>query len=102
MPKPKPAAKAAAPAPNKALRKVWDGWSTLDVTNVKENYAAGPPAHLLRHRAAQNSSWGEYQKGVVNVRAGFKMAKFIVNDDAEIHLRASSTGAGPPYERARL
>jgi len=81
----KPAAKAAAPAPNKALlQKVWDGWSTLDVANVQEYYASGP--HTFFDIAPlKYSSWDEYQKGVVNVLAGFKTAKFTVNDDAEIH-----------------
>lgn len=35
----KPAAKATASAPNKALlQKIWDGWSTLDVSKVSEFY----------------------------------------------------------------
>jgi ketosteroid isomerase-like protein len=78
-------AKAAASGPDKALlQKIWDGWSTLDVANEKEYYAAGP--HTFFDIAPlKYSSWDEYQKGVVGVLAGFKTAKFTVNDDAEIH-----------------
>jgi ketosteroid isomerase-like protein len=81
----KPTAKPAASTPNQALlQKVWDGWSTLDVANVKEYYASGP--HTFFDIAPlKYSSWDEYQKGVVNVLAGFKTAQFTVNDDAEIH-----------------
>jgi ketosteroid isomerase-like protein len=81
----KPAAKAAGFAPNKALlQKIWDGWSTLDVSKVSEFYATGP--HTFFDIAPlKYSSWDEYQKGVVNVLAGFKTAKFTVNDDADIH-----------------
>src|SRR5262249_12841190 len=39
----KKAAKAAGGGPDKALmQKVWDGWSTLEVSNVSEFYATGP------------------------------------------------------------
>ena len=31
------------------------------------------------------SSWDEYEKGVKGVLAGYKSAKFTVNDDAAIH-----------------
>jgi ketosteroid isomerase-like protein len=81
----KPASKAAASAPNKALlQKIWDGWSSLDVSKVSEFYATGP--HTFFDIAPlKYSSWDEYQKGVVNVLAGFKIAKFTVNDDADIH-----------------
>jgi ketosteroid isomerase-like protein len=81
----KHATKAAASAPNKALlQKIWDGWSTLDVSKVSEFYATGP--HTFFDIAPlKYSSWDEYQKGVVNVLAGFKTAKFTVNDDADIH-----------------
>jgi ketosteroid isomerase-like protein len=81
----KSATKAPASGPNKALlQKIWDGWSTLDVANVKEYYAAGP--HTFFDIAPlKYSSWDEYQKGVVGVLAGFKTAKFTVNDDADLH-----------------
>ena len=80
-----PAAKSAGSAPNKALlQKIWDGWSTLDVSKVTEYYATGP--HTFFDIAPlKYGSWDEYQKGVVNVLADFKTAKFTVNDDAEIH-----------------
>lgn len=82
----KAVAKAAgAAAPDKAhLQKIWSGWSTLDVSKVAEFYAPGP--HVFFDIAPlKYNSWDEYQKGVVNVLADFKTAKFTVNDDAEIH-----------------
>jgi ketosteroid isomerase-like protein len=71
--------------PDKALmQKVWDGWSTLDVSNVNQFYATGP--HVFFDIAPlKYASWEEYQKGVVNVIADFKTAKFTVNDDVELH-----------------
>ena len=81
----KKTAKAAGGGPDKALmQKVWDGWSTLDVSNVNEFYATGP--HVFFDIAPlKYASWDEYQKGVVNVIADFKAAKFTVNDDVELH-----------------
>jgi ketosteroid isomerase-like protein len=81
----KKGAKAAGGGPDKAfMQKVWDGWSTLDVSNVSEFYATGP--HVFFDIAPlKYASWEEYQKGVVNVIADFKTAKFTVNDDVELH-----------------
>lgn len=78
------AAKAPA-APDKAyLQKIWDGWSTLDPANAAQYYASGP--HTFYDIAPlKYSSWDDYQKGVKTVVAGYKSAKFTVNDDAEIH-----------------
>ena len=75
-----------ASAPDKAhLQKIWDGWATLNPDNVAKFYASGP--HTFFDIAPlKYSSWGEYQKGVRQVLAGFKSAKFTVNDDAELHL----------------
>jgi ketosteroid isomerase-like protein len=77
------AAKTAAP--DKAhLQKIWDGWATLDPANVSQFYASGP--HTFFDIAPlKYSSWDEYQKGVRQVLAEFKSAKFTVNDDAELH-----------------
>jgi ketosteroid isomerase-like protein len=77
--------KAASPAPDKAyLQKIWDGWSTLDPANTAKFYASGP--HTFFDIAPlKYDSWDEYAKGVVGVLAGFKSAKFTVNDDATIH-----------------
>ena len=76
---------AAGPAPDKAyLQKIWDGWSTLDPANVAKFYATGP--HTFFDIAPlKYNSWDEYEKGVKGVLAGYKSAKFTVNDDAEIH-----------------
>ena len=83
----KPAAKKspAGPAPDKAyLQKIWDGWSTLDPANTAKFYASGP--HTFFDIAPlKYGSWEEYEKGVKGVLAGYKSAKFTVNDDAEIH-----------------
>lgn len=71
-------------APDKAhLQKIWDGWATLDPSNVAQFYASGP--HTFFDIAPlKYSSWDEYQKGVRQVLADFKSAKFTVND-AELH-----------------
>ena len=83
----KPAAKksSAGPAPDKAyLQKIWDGWGTLDPANTAKFYATG--AHTFFDIAPlKYNSWEEYGKGVKGVLAGYKSAKFTVNDDAAIH-----------------
>ncbi|HUO16353.1 MAG TPA: nuclear transport factor 2 family protein [Verrucomicrobiae bacterium] len=82
----KKASAAKAPtAPDKAyLQKIWDGWSTLDPVNAAQYYASGP--HTFYDIAPlKYSSWDDYQKGVKAVVAGYKSARFTVNDDAEIH-----------------
>ena len=83
----KPAAKkaAAGPAPDTALmQKIWDGWSTLDPANVANYYATGP--HTFFDIAPlKYASWDEYEKTVKGVLAGYKSAKFTVNDDAAVH-----------------
>jgi ketosteroid isomerase-like protein len=83
----KPAAKkpAAGPAPDKALmQKVWDGWSTLDPANVAKFYASGPHTYF-DIAPLKYASWDEYEKGVKAVLAGYKSARFTVNDDADLH-----------------
>lgn len=83
----KPATKktAAGPVPDKAyLQKIWDGWSTLDTSNVAKFYATGP--HTFFDIApVKYDSWEEYEKGVKNVVSGYKSAKFTLNDDVSIH-----------------
>ena len=81
----KPASKPAGGAPDKAhLQKIWDGWGTLDPSNVAEFYATGP--HTFFDIAPlKYASWDEYKAGVVKELADYKAAKFTVNDDAEIH-----------------
>lgn len=76
---------AAGPAPDKAyLQKVWDAWSTLDPANAAKYYAAGP--HVFFDIAPlKYNSWDEYQNGVKGVLAGYKSAKFTLNDDVAIH-----------------
>jgi ketosteroid isomerase-like protein len=76
---------AAGPAPDKALmQKVWDGWSTLNPDNVAMYYASG--THTFFDIAPlKYSSWDEYEKGVKAVVAGYKSAKFTINDDLAVH-----------------
>lgn len=76
---------SAGPAPDKAyLQKIWDGWATLDPSNTAKFYATGP--HTFFDIAPlKYTSWDEYEKGVRGVLAGYKSAKFTVNDDADIH-----------------
>ncbi len=75
----------ASPAPDKAyLQKIWDGWSTLEPANVAGFYAKGP--HVFFDIAPlKYDSWDEYEKGAKGVLAGYKSAKFTVNDDLAIH-----------------
>jgi ketosteroid isomerase-like protein len=79
------AKKSAGAAPDKALmQKVWDGWATLDPTNVEQYYASG--THTFFDIAPlKYSSWAEYEQGSKAVIAGFKSAKFTINDDLAIH-----------------
>ena len=76
---------APRPVPDKAyLQKIWDGWSTLDPANVAKYYATGP--HVFFDIAPlKYNSWDEYEKGVKGVLAGYKSAKFTLNDDVAIH-----------------
>jgi ketosteroid isomerase-like protein len=80
------AAKAAAGgAVDKAyLQKIWNGWATLDAAGQKQYYAQGP--HVFFDIAPlKYASWDEYQPGVTQELAGYKAARFTVNDDAQIH-----------------
>jgi len=72
-------------APDKAyLQQIWDGWSTLDPANTAKFYATGP--HVFYDIAPlKYKSLDEYQNGVKGVLAGYKSAKFTLNDDVEIH-----------------
>jgi ketosteroid isomerase-like protein len=66
------------------LRKIWDGWATLDPAGQKQYYAQGP--HVFFDIAPlKYASWDEYQAGVSKVLEGYKSAKCTVNDDAQIH-----------------
>lgn len=80
-----PMKKAAGPVPDKDyLQKIWDGWSTLDPANVAKYYATGP--HVYFDIAPlKYGSFDEYSKGVQTVVAGYKSAKFTLNDDVAIH-----------------
>ncbi|MFZ0959232.1 MAG: nuclear transport factor 2 family protein [Candidatus Sulfotelmatobacter sp.] len=75
----------AGPIPDKAfMQKVWDGWSTLDTANAAKFYASG--SHTYFDIAPlKYGSWDEYERGVKSVVAGYKSAKFTVNDDLAIH-----------------
>ncbi len=76
---------AASPAPDKALmQKLWDGWSTLDTANVAKFYASGPHTYF-DIAPLKYGSWDDYEKGVKVVLAGYKSAKFTVNDDLDLH-----------------
>jgi ketosteroid isomerase-like protein len=77
--------KAASPAPDKAyMQKIWDGWASLDPANTAKFYAGGQ--HVFFDIAPlKYNNWDEYQNGVKGVLAGYKSAKFTVNDDAAVH-----------------
>ncbi|HKF03957.1 MAG TPA: nuclear transport factor 2 family protein [Candidatus Sulfotelmatobacter sp.] len=79
------AKKMAVPAPDKAfLQQIWDGWATLDPANTAKFYGTGPNT-FFDIAPLKYNSWEEYEKGVKGVLAGYKSAKFTVNDDAAIH-----------------
>ena len=79
----------AGPAPDKAyLQKIWDGWATLDPANTAKFYAPGPNT-FFDIAPLKYNSWDEYEKGVKGVLAGYKSAKFTVNDDAAIHTEGN-------------
>ena len=83
--KPAMKSKAAGAAPDKAyMQKIWDGWATMDPAHVAQYYATGPHTFFDISPLKYNS-WEEYQAGVKNVLAGYKSAKFTVNDDAAVH-----------------
>jgi len=76
----------AGPAPDTAyLQKIWDGWATLDPANTAKFYATSGPYTFFDIAPLKYNSWDEYQNGVKGVLAGYKSAKFTVNDDAAIH-----------------
>lgn len=76
---------SAGPAPDKAyLQKIWDGWATLDPANTAKFYATGTHA-FFDIAPLKYNSWDEYEKGVKGVLAGYKSAKFTVNEDAAVH-----------------
>jgi ketosteroid isomerase-like protein len=76
---------AASSAPDRAyMQKLWDGWSTLDPGNVAQFYATGPHT-FFDITPLKYDSWDEYQNGVKAVVAGYKSAKFTLNDDLAIH-----------------
>ncbi|MBI3476721.1 MAG: nuclear transport factor 2 family protein [Acidobacteria bacterium] len=66
------------------LQKIWDGWGAMDAAHQKQFYAQGP--HVFFDIAPlKYGGWDEYQAGVGQALADFKAAKFIVNDDLQIH-----------------
>ena len=75
------------PEPCGRLAGCRKGCRLADVTspaNVAKFYATGP--HTFFDIAPlKYDSWDEYEKGVKAVLAGYKSAKFTVNDDAHIH-----------------
>jgi ketosteroid isomerase-like protein len=75
----------AGPVPDKAyLQKIWDGWSTLNPANVAQYYATGPHTYF-DIAPLKYGSFDEYAKGAQAVVAGYKSAKFTLNDDLAIH-----------------
>jgi len=66
------------------LQKIWDGWATLDVAAEKQYYAQGPNV-FFDVAPLKYGSWDEYQAGVSKDLANYKVARFTVNDDAQIH-----------------
>ena len=78
--------------PDKALmQKIWDGWSTLDPTNVAQFYDKSPDNAFYDITPVKYDGWEAYQKGTQGLREMFNSAKFTVNDDARVH--SSGDGA---------
>ncbi len=75
-----PTKKPAGPVPDAALmRKIWDGWGTLDPANVAKYYASGPHV-FFDITPLKYASWDEYEKTAKTVLAGYNSAKFTVAD----------------------
>jgi ketosteroid isomerase-like protein len=75
---------AGAGVTKEYLQKIWTGWAALDPANQAQYYAKGP--HVFFDIAPlKYNSWDEYQAGVAKVLGDYKAAKFLVNDDAQIH-----------------
>jgi ketosteroid isomerase-like protein len=69
------------------LQKIWDGWEQLDASKQAQFYAKG--SHIFFDVAPlKYANWADYQRGVTKELAGYKSAKFVVNNDAEIHASA--------------
>jgi len=66
------------------LQKIWDGWASLDAAGQKQYYAQGPHV-FFDTEPLKYGSWDEYQAEVSKDLAGYKAARFTVNDDAQIH-----------------
>jgi ketosteroid isomerase-like protein len=81
----KPAAKAAAGAPDKAyLEKLLEGWNTGDPANMAQYYIQGEYA-FFDIAPLKYNNWPEYQKGATELLKGYKSFKLTLNDDAQIH-----------------
>jgi len=79
-----PKASAGGGVDKAYLQKIWTGWATLDAAGQKQYYAQGP--HVFFDIAPlKYASWDEYEAGVTKELAGYKAAKFTVNDDVQIH-----------------
>jgi ketosteroid isomerase-like protein len=73
------------PVPDKPyLQKIWDGWSTLDPSNTEKYYAKGPNV-FFDIAPLKYNRWDEYEKGIKGIAAGYKSAKFELNDDVAVH-----------------
>jgi len=79
-----PKASAGGGVDKAYLQKIWTGWATLDAAGQKQYYAQG--THVFFDIAPlKYASWDEYEAGVTKELAGYKAAKFTVNDDVQIH-----------------
>jgi ketosteroid isomerase-like protein len=86
------ARKSPAPPDKAFMQKIMDAWATLNPDNVAMYYATGP--HTFFDIAPlKYSSWDEYKTGVKAILAGYKSAKFTVNDDAAIHAEGDPVWA---------
>ena len=66
------------------LQKIWNGWAALNPAEQAQYYAKGP--HVFFDIAPlKYNSWEEYQTGVAKELGDYKAAKFVVNNDAQIH-----------------
>ena len=66
------------------LQKIWDGWGGLDGSKQADFYAKGP--HLFFDVAPlKYNNFDEYAAGVNKEFGDYSGAKFVLNDDTEIH-----------------
>ena len=80
----KPSPRKTAPPDRVYLQAVWMAGPRSILRTSRNSYATGPHA-FFDIAPLKYNSWDEYENGVKAVLAGYKSAKFTLNDDLAIH-----------------